>query len=282
MANYDKNLNPDILNYMGDYVNSNWTYDVGYEIFSNSIKFGLGFNFEQYWVAQLIVQMILLIILYNRLPIFLLAYPNLLFLSETLFGTQIRYAIGIELLLIGLLLCGRNSKVLLSIISMMFHYGISLIIAVKLYKEYFYTYNDRFGKRLLIQLTLFMLGALLFSFSIDFIANATRYSYYVGSRYFESKSLSSILYVLIFFIFVSYYFFYVKVNCHVIEFSFYILLLILCTSSFAVVSGRVQIFFFMIEPVLIYSIFKLRRKNDYVFSSFLYFFSMSKFIGFYI
>tara|TARA_Y100001956_G_C4126044_1_gene190119 strand:- start:30 stop:944 length:915 start_codon:yes stop_codon:yes gene_type:complete len=282
LANYEQSLNPDIINYMNDYVNSNWTYDIGYEAFANLIKSFLNLPFEHFWTLQLIIQICLLALIFKNYILLLISYPNLVFLSETLFGTQIRFAIGIEIFTLGFL-AFKNRKVLsYYLVSITFHYGILLIVGTYLYKEYFFKYRTRTGMRIALQLMVFSIGALVFSFSIDWIANATRYSYYVGSRYFEAKSLSSILYVLLFFVIVGYYFFIRKVNSKVIEFSFYILLLILMTSSFAVVSGRMQIFFFLLEPILIYSIFHLKRKDDYIIGSFLLVVSLTKFIGFYI
>lgn len=284
LANYDKTINPDILNYRADYVNSNWTYDIGYEYFANFIKNIFNLSFDHYWDFQLLFQTFLLSIIFRNKYILLIAYPNLLFLSDTLFGTQIRYAISVQIFLIGLFCLSKRKSIMAFLIACTFHYGVVIIAALYLYKEYFFKYKSRVGVRLFIQLSLFLVVIVFFSLFIDTIANLTRYSYYVDSRYFKSKSIVSIIYATVFLAITGYYFFVYKVKDEFLEFCFFCALLVLSTSSFAVVSGRMQIFFFLLEPFLIYKIFNLKenRKENKIIACAVWLVSLTKFIGLYI
>lgn len=284
LSNYDKSLNPDILNYQADYVNSHWTYDIGYEYFANFVKILFGFSFNSYWDFQLLFQTLLLSVIFRNLKVLVIAYPNLLFLTDTLFGTQIRYAISVQIFLIGFTLFKDRKALLTYIVACTFHYGVVIIAALYLYKEKFFKYRSRIGVRVFIQLSVFLVTVGFFSVFIDTIANMTKYSYYVDSHYFESKSIVSIIYAFIFLAVTSYYFFVYKVNDEIIEFSFFCALLVLSTSAFAVVSGRMQIFFFLLEPFLIYSIFTLKnnKKANRMIAAFLWVITLTKFIGKYM
>ncbi|MGE6266186.1 hypothetical protein ACLH0O_04030, partial [Aeromonas media] len=94
----------------------------------------------------------------------------------------------------------------------------------------------------------------------------TRFSYYAGSLYMESKSLSSLVYIFLSFSFL-YFVFIKKYKEHndIFIFSLLLLYVVLCTSAIAVLSGRLFLVYLILEPLVAMYIFGKSRQLYFVF-----------------
>ncbi|MGE6268828.1 hypothetical protein ACLH0O_17645, partial [Aeromonas media] len=127
LMNYDKSTNPDILNYIANFNNANWSYDIGFEYYQHILRDVLGFDFNLFWLTSLALMAVLYILVCGtQLPQVPFAMINFFFLAET-FGTQVRYFIAT----LFFVFCLKYFKRLhlwggLAIASI-FHYGLVLL-----------------------------------------------------------------------------------------------------------------------------------------------------------
>ncbi|OCH11942.1 hypothetical protein A6E05_10240 [Aliivibrio sp. 1S165] len=154
-----------------------------------------------------------------------------------------------------LLLAVRENKLrLLKYPSPLLHYGLFIILFLDLVKSRIskLIINNNLMKQMLFFLAMIFCG--VFSgLIVNILIPYTRFSYYASSFYLESKSISSLIYIILVF--------YLIILGGKIKNSLFddsIVLLSLCTISFclvtsgvAVLSGRTFQFFLLLEPILI-------------------------------
>lgn len=255
--NYPYDKNPDILNYISNYIDANWSYDFGFELYQSLFRDYFYVDFYFFWVVTLLIVCGLYLV-YSRklvqLPFFII---NLTFMAVTL-GTQIRYFLGVTLFIYTVdAIKNQHLKYFFLFLSCLIHYGISIVLAVYFVAVWFSKTNvpslffEKKYKILFISMLLFFVLSLVLN---DFIAY-TRFSYYENSHYMESKSLSSFVYIVLNFIVLLLISKNKSFNSEKSKliFVFSIMLLIFCyvTSSVAVLSGRVLLFYVMLETVTV-------------------------------
>ncbi|WP_426578373.1 EpsG family protein [Xenorhabdus stockiae] len=248
--------NLDYTNYYPDYINSSFTYDFLYEWTSFVFNKYLNTSFETFWLCLMISQIILLSILYNKIKLIILAYPCIITMSQFFYGTQVRYSIAILIsIILFLRIKGSKKNIFLFIIPSLFHYGslisiVLLLVSKKIKSKWFILNNTK--------IIFFFISSLIASkfllFNLDIIVSYTRFSYYIGnSSYFGPKSLSSTIYIAISLLLLIYIYTRDK-ECRTLVIKSGILLLLFCIlfSSIAILSGRVLLVYFLLEPIIIY------------------------------
>lgn len=250
--NYEFNLNPDIGNYLSDYRNANWSYEIGYEFIGYIFRDIIGLKFEQYWSLLLIIQIIILSIIYLRGAEFIYALPNIFLMSEYFFGTTVRYSIGC---LLFLLFFRRDNWIEKGkYLSPLLHYGMFFPLAIDAIKNKlgFYLMSRSAVKQVAIIIIICLLSIFLKSI-VNTLLPYTRFSYYASSYYLEAKSLLSTVYILIYLILLvlSIRFNNKLLQEKIILLSLSLLIFCIVTAGVAVLSGRVLLLFFLIEPMLI-------------------------------
>ncbi|HIF9507233.1 TPA: EpsG family protein [Photobacterium damselae] len=267
LMDYPFNLNPDIINYSTDYINSNWSYEVGYELVGYFFREIIGFNFEQYWSSILIFQIVLLIFIYSKKHIYIFALSNIYVMSEFFYGTQVRYSMACLLFAFTIICISpqkRMTRYIGWIVSFLLHYGLSFLIIAYLLKDRVSKWilnKNILSYSILVIVTIFS-SSLLINL-INIILPYTRFSYYSGSDYLVSKSLLSTLYIVIF---LSLILLAVKVDNSlnkdpIIRFSVTILYFCLISNSVAVLSGRLLLFLFILEPFILAQLLFRRKTN---------------------
>lgn len=259
--NYPQDQNPDILNYISNYINANWSYDLGFEFYQSLFRDYFHIDFYLFWVVTLLI-ICGLYLAYSRtliqIPFYII---NLTFMAVTL-GTQIRYFLGVVLFIYSIdVIKSKYFKYLLLCLSCLVHYGITIAFVIYIFAIWFSKNNMPslfFENKFKILFVSIMLFFALFPV-LSYLIVYTRFSYYEDSHYMDSKSLSSFIYIVLNFIvllFISRAKLFTREQNKII-FVFSIMLLIFCytTSSIAVLSGRVLLFYVMLEPVTVKYIF---------------------------
>ncbi|MCX2792882.1 EpsG family protein [Vibrio sp. Sgm 5] len=262
LIEYPFDKNPDYYNYYLNYINHIDRFDLGYTVLSVTMRDFLAMGFDSHWYALIVIELVLLFFVYNKVPVLILAIPNLILMSQFLYGTQIRYAIASLVFLLALNENNKPTKLLIT--ASILHYGIaipSLLYGGLTKKITEYLKGNRI--KLLFSIIVLSFVVLLLSFNIFTMIENTRFSYFTpDSEFTSAKSLSSIIYVLVYWLALL-----VITQRNNVEFDklllFSMLLItsILATSSIAVLSGRLLLLFFMIEPFIAY---RLIQSNENV------------------
>lgn len=266
LMNYDKSTNPDILNYIANFNNANWSYDIGFEYYQHILRDVLGFDFNLFWLTSLALMAVLYILVCGtQLPQVPFAMINFFFLAET-FGTQVRYFIATLFFVFCLKYFKRLHLWCGLAIASIFHYGLVLLAS-----NYVATHVIKNKTALVKKKTMFVFASIfIFYFLSTIIVQVllpyTRFSYYAGSFYMESKSLSSLVYIFLSFSFL-YFVFIKKYKEHndIFIFSLLLLYVVLCTSAIAVLSGRLFLVYLILEPLVAMYIFGKSRQLYFVF-----------------
>ncbi|WP_429157972.1 EpsG family protein [Aeromonas veronii] len=265
LMDYPFPLNPDIQNYSSNYINENWSYEPGYEFFSYILREYGCLNFTSFWATLLIVQAIILSLIYARNYIFLIAFSNVFVMSEFFYGTQVRYSLGCLIFVLAVVFYSEHKskkKFFLALLATSFHYGLAFVWMADYLKKFvakFILSKQPFSFIILIMICL-LFSKILVGF-IEILLPYTRFSYYSGSEYLVSKSLSSTLYIIVFSLLT-----YAAVRIEpylvkntVITLFISILMFSLLASDVAVLSGRLLLFSFIIEPFVIYIVISKRK-----------------------
>ncbi|ETT01315.1 EpsG family protein [Providencia alcalifaciens] len=248
--------NLDYENYYPNYIYGYFTYDFLYEWLSFILREIFHLEFNIFWVTLLSSQLILFSLIYNRISILLIAYPSLITMSQFFYGTQIRYSIAALVLVYATVIVKNNFyRLLLYISCSLFHYGIVIPLCLSIISKKIH--SDFYNIRKLRSICLALLIVLLFSFTLYFIewfVSATRFSYYIGSNhYMTSKSPLSIVYISMMLILLLLTFtFNIETNTNLLTFGISLLFTCLLTSTIAVLSGRLLLIYFILEPLIIY------------------------------
>ncbi|WP_186171475.1 EpsG family protein [Vibrio chagasii] len=249
--NYEHILNPDINNYLSNYRNADWSYEIGYEYLSHFFREYLRFDFNDFWSSLIIIQLILLIFIYRKKIEFIICLPNLYLMSEYFYGTTVRYSIGC---LLFILFIRQGKMVYLRFITPVFHYGIFIISILDLFKNIIIRRltTDVVSKQL-FNIFFMLTAAFLTGAVVNIVLPYTRFAYYASSFYLEAKSISSTIYILIslILIIVAVYYDEKLRSDELIKLALSVLVFCFVTSGVAVLSGRTFQFYLLLEPILI-------------------------------
>lgn len=255
--------NPDIENYMNNFSRMNMSYDIGFEYFQSVFRDIFLASFDDFWFATLLIISSTFAILNAKLERLIFAFINFAFLSHA-FGTQVRYFLPCILIVLFL-----EKRVLFAlpviIFCMFFHYGLVIVLGLYLLTlliERKYSLYDIFKKRYVLLISS-LIAFFIAQSAVLAILPHTRFAYYADSFYMEPKSLVSLFYVTISLVF----------NFAVLSklreanglsreerivsiFGLVTLLFIMSTSSMAVLSGRILLFYVIYESIWSSLVFK--------------------------
>lgn len=271
--NFDRGLNVDYENYKNNFI-YNWNqFELGFEYLFDIISF-FNDDFDFFWTAILIIEIILISFLYNSYYLLLFAIPNLLYLSNSLLGTQIRFALA-SLIILNIFNYFFYSKkfVFYSLISIIFHNANIIIIFLTNYIKLFFKFNRRLN---LIDILYFLICAfvlLIIYFFTKSLLISIGYYYYVDSIYNTGRSLSGLLF-LIFEFFVLIILLlnkngYVHNYFRFVILGLFLIVIALIFNEFSVISGRVTLLYLLIQPFIMVYFFNIAKKNKLLFLFFI-------------
>lgn len=280
--NFDLSKNLDYVNYKNNYDNFWNQFEIGYTALE-SISRALEFNFEKFWFFLICIELILIALLYTNPYVFILAFPNLLFLSQGLLGTQIRFGIAILLCLVIFKYAFTKKRFYIySIGATLFHNGTIIFIFLSVFLKRMFNFNESIlNKTNVINVLLFIMILLAVSLVVENILLSMGYHYYVGSdsKHMVERSLVSLIYTSCFliFIFALLQSQYKPVKyAHIVYLGGMMLILSLVFYQNSIISGRYTLVFMLIEPFILYSYYKtIGNKSDFGFFSFIILFSIT-------
>lgn len=265
--NYERSINPDILNYFEDYRNAYWNYDIGYEVYASLLRDFLHLNFESFWICTLIIITASFFFVNSKAICFFYLVTNFYFLAPIM-GAQVRYFMAVGLFLF--FVKYKDLKLIFFILLpiCLIHYGIALAY-VMFFLSCHFVDNKKINKILcnrVVIVVILTLGIIGVQSTITLIIPYTRFSYYLDSTYLQGKSISSIIYATISFCVI--YYFYRKYSWRQIErkdkviilFALLLTMLIVITSPIAVLSGRYLLFYIFMEGFLASVVVKYDRR----------------------
>lgn len=233
--------------YEAAYVRGGYAFDIGYSALSTIFRDILGQQFDVFWLAILVGEFVLLAAVYDTAAI-VLGYPTLLYLAAPLLGTQVRYAFAGLLLFAGLMIVrGTTKKVLLVGAASAMH--ISMLLPAGVCATLSSSAN---GRTSMSRLTATAAVLVVFGMSMHFIVAETRFSYYLGGRFGDAKSVQSLLYAAAFYIMLAYAGTYPALRrMQAVQIGTALLMTVFATATFIVLSGRMLTLFMLLEPIII-------------------------------
>lgn len=262
---YPFEINKDYYNYYYDYVNGAFSYDVGYEWVSYFFREIIGFDFEQFWFLIVLLEYFFIVHIYKAKVSFALMFVTVIWMCQFFLGTQVRFALACLIYLYAFLYLPLRYKWFIYIFCILFHYGLIVIFFLEIVASCL-KINSLIKIRLRY-IVFFVLGIAIAVFlvnQINVIVSYTRFSYFTAdSEFMQSKSWTSTVYVLFFLILL-------VLACienpiflseKLFKLAFVVALFILVFSSVAVLSGRVYLFFALLEPLLISYLFYFKCSN---------------------
>lgn len=265
--NYDFNKNPDGFSYYMDYVNKNWSFDIGYELIVSFIRDWLLFDFDYFWRTYIILQVFLLLALYTN-TLWFIALPNMLYMSGFFYGTQIRYSLAA--IVFALILCkSRNLSIFKSLLPAFIHQSFIFISLLQFITSRLHgkIIKNSDAKNIFIVLMVFI--GFCFGISqiikplVNIILSYTSYSGYINSQiYMAEKSSISIIYSLVSFLILSFAYASRLRHCTegiIVLFCLILLMFITIFFGFAIISGRALLFYSVLEPICCYYLMREKR-----------------------
>ncbi|OBT19229.1 hypothetical protein A9264_15330 [Vibrio sp. UCD-FRSSP16_10] len=253
-------------------MNSNWSYEIGFEIINSFFRRVLVFDAYDYWHGLLILQVLLAALVYRKTTEALLGFIGLISISYGVLGTQVRYAI---FCFVFVLIFRLSKNIIVLILASLFHSGGFIAAFISTVTSYLENKRNIFYHITTPNIFSFSLFAILLCSSLLVTPLITyaltfweRFAYYSGSdTYMVKKSLVSTVYIVLsLFILL-----YAKVslvdyngdtyfdkNLHLIDFSIFLLFTCVLTLDMAVLSGRLLILYMVIEPILAVFLIKYR------------------------
>lgn len=286
MINYDHTKNVDYVNYQANYENGWEQFELGFEALIALSK-SLGFEFSSFWSLVIFLEVVLIVLLYGNLLTLLVAAPNIFYLSQGLLGTQVRFALATLIFLNILKRLSRKKSIYLILPQSIF---LHLSMLVGVYLALFAKKIKFFGggaspSLMLIKILFFLSTLILMNMTIEIALNSLGYSYYVGSKYLEEKSISSTLYIYLSTTLCG-FLLYCKVGLErygwALSFSFLVLLFCIVFLGVAIVSGRYLGVYFLLEPFILCAYLERfgRRKSFFPLLILVVLFYLSKLIAY--
>lgn len=279
--NFDSSQNLDYGGYKDNYEKVWNQFEVGYT-FLEDISRSLMLPFESFWSALILIELVLIALLYSNPYVFILALPNLLFLSQGLLGTQIRFGVASLLcLVIFKLLINKRRFYLYSLGAALFHNAtviflfLSFFLKNMLNVDATVTFTKNF-KNILFYICILLVLSVLVNYILIFLG----YYYYAeeDSKHMVVRSTSSLIYmssVLVFILVL------LNKKSEPIEYSpmVYLGMLLLLFSlvfyKYSIISGRYNVVYMLVEPFVLYSFYKaVGKKSEGGFIFFLVFLTM--------
>ncbi|WP_367277921.1 EpsG family protein [uncultured Shewanella sp.] len=286
-VNFDRSLNLDYLNYKVNY-ESNWKqFEFGFSFIESGFQ-SFNIEFDYFWIFIIFLELFLISLLYNNYAVLLLAFPNLIYLSQGMLGTQIRFGLAV---LISLVIFKYSYRkwwyYLASLASILFHNAILVLFALSSYLKFSFSHQFRIlHKKNFNAFILVAIGFFFISFAVSAILSQMGYYYYVGTKYQEGRSLAAILYLIGSLFFLLVLLFNKNLSGRYAEFVYLGLLITIFSLIFnqsSIISGRYSLVYLLVEPFILYSFcYSLCRKgNLFYLLLFLFFllFSLSKFVS---
>lgn len=272
LMNFDRELNVDYGNYLANYENDWWQFEIGFELLTLPFKY-FNIDFSYFWILLLLVESLLIALFYRNNRVFLLAFPNLVFLSQGLLGTQVRFAFAICLFLVLFSLLYRKKYFwLASLFPVLFHNSIIIVFFLSNSMKYFLNVKRKILlKKNLLWLFLIILSLVAISLLMDFILVQSGYYYYVGTKFQEGKSLSSLIYLFLS-LFLLLFLLTRPVNRKYSEYiylSFIIIVFSLIFAKSSVISGRFTLVYTLLEPFVLYYFYQSIGKKKLFFPFFI-------------
>jgi hypothetical protein len=280
--NFDSSKNLDYGGYKDNYENFWGQFELGFTTLENISRLFM-LNFESFWLVLICIELLLIAMLYTNPYVFLYALPNLLFLSQGLLGTQIRFGIATLLCLV-IFKCFFVKKrfYLYSVGASLFHNGTFIFLFLSFFVKKMLNFNKRiYNKKNIINLTLLIVALIIATVLVDYILLSMGYYYYVdpGSSNMVVRSTASLVYMFIILLFVIQLLnskYKPVVYTSMVFLGGVMLLLSLVFYKFSIISGRYNLVFMLVEPFILYSYYKnIGNKNALGFFSFIIFFTVS-------
>lgn len=274
IMNFDRVNNLDYENYRVNF-ELNWNqFESGFEFISNIAKY-FGLSFDTFWIIVLALELILLCLLYRSSLLILIAIPNMLFLSQGLLGTQVRFGLAVTFFLFLYSLVYKSKwRSLYLLIPILFHNALVIFYSISFYASYIVDYKEKLiQKSNLIKVIVYIIFVLILSTFLEFGLRGLGYEYYVGTKYQQGKSIQSTLYLLISLFFVGYFLFIHKLDSNVLYlkqydlasqflyFSFFILIFSIIFIDSSIISGRLTLVYTLLEPFVAYWLMKTFKKQ---------------------
>lgn len=275
LINFDSNYNLDYGGYKANYEKMWSQFELGYTALEEFARF-FSMEFESFWVLLLLLELSLISILYTNPYIFLFAFPNLVYLSQGLLGTQVRFAIAALLcLVIFKHFFVRSKFYILAALVVFFHNGTLVFIFLSYFLKKMLNFKKRiYDRRNVLNIMLFIFLLTGISLVVNHIFSSLGYYYYAdpNSDHMVTRSLSSIVYNGVMLIFV---FLLLTSKVKPVPFGPFVylgglmLILSLVFLKFSIISGRYNLVFMLLEPFILYSYFKsIGNRNGFSFFSF--------------
>ncbi|MGO2374024.1 MAG: EpsG family protein [Pseudoalteromonas prydzensis] len=258
--NFDSSLNLDYLNYQVNYEYEWRQHEAGFEFLSDVARL-INLQFEDFWFVILIFQVLLLAILYRNHLVFLLAFPNLVYLSQGLLGTQVRFGLAVTFFLVLYsFLKRRRYFLLVGLLPLAFHNAIVIFYMIYAYMKFFIKVSHDLSKNLksLLGYSAALLFVVLF---IDFLLIAMGYDYYVGTKYQQGRSLAGLLYLFTHFFLLTILLSLKNENSSFeaadsvkdwVFFAYLIIIFALIFMNSSIISGRLTLVYTLLEPFILY------------------------------
>jgi hypothetical protein len=274
--NFDSSKNLDYGGYRDNYENLWNQFELGYRTLENISRLFM-LNFESFWFVLVCIELLLIALLYTNPYVFMLAFPNLLFLSQGLLGTQIRFGIAILLcLVIFKYFFAKKRFYSYSVGAGLFHNGTLIFLFLSFFIKIMLNFRKGIlNKKNFRNISLFVVLLIVVSLFVDHIMLAMGYYSYVDSdsKHMVTRSISSLMYTssLLPFVFVLLNSKYKPVKyAPMVYLGGMMLILSLIFYNFSIISGRYNLVFMLVEPFFLYSYFKtIGNKNAFGFVSFL-------------
>lgn len=267
----------DLPNYQLAYENNWYQFE---PLFNTAMKFSqlLSLSFTIFWILLGIAISYLVSRIYIDYRVIFVAMPNIIYLFLNSFTTQLRFALAC------LLFCYviQRRYTIFALAAPLLHIFSVVPLAI-----YFSLMSKRSSlqnstnfililKFIIIFICLFLTKILFYK-----IVEFSGYQYYLNSKYFSQKSLSSTIYILVSFILVVFLFIRTvkkSVGLHWRVLSLYTLLFCIFFVDVAIVSGRMLNFYFLLEVFIFVEFCKITKKNlaGYMFLAVYYTFICSK------
>ncbi|MFH4676252.1 EpsG family protein [Vibrio alginolyticus] len=259
---YPAEFNLDYEAYLINYENDYWRYDVLYVAFSQCLKYLFNLSFDQFLIVYLLVMLMIVPLVYRRFSVIVIAIPSLVSMSQYFYGTQLRYALA-SLIFLTLLTQAYSSKkhIIVGGVSIFLHYGMAFAMLVMFVSKYIDRGSLYINK---IKFWFLFFGSLSSIYIVKevviILISYTRFSYYTtDSVYLSFRSISSISYMLVVFVLLAAHYSSTSerklVDSFIFKFSYVLVIVILVTSPIAVLSSRLNLIYFIIEPLIIFLIF---------------------------
>ncbi|MBB1328171.1 EpsG family protein [Pseudoalteromonas sp. SR43-7] len=280
--NFDSAQNLDYGGYKDNYEKVWNQFELGYT-FLEDISRSFMLPFESFWSVLIFIELIFIALLYSNPYVFILAFPNLLFLSQGLLGTQIRFGIATLLcLVIFKFFINKRRFYMYSLGAALFHNATSIFLFLSFFLKKMLNVNEKVTftknfKSLLLYIALLLTLSVLVNYILIFMG----YYYYAeeDSKHMVIRSTSSLVYmssVLVFILVL------LNKKSGPVEYSpmVYLGALLLVFSlvfyKYSIISGRYNVVYMLVEPFVLYSFYKsVGKKSESGFIFFLIFIAIA-------